>query len=367
MESDYEIKSAPRLLYLPNELEDREQFGPRSVFENMLSSGELSAYQAYSFLIEQKQRGSTEGALDGLLKISEQFQPDIILWQHPGNFPIPLGFGTRLKNIASHPVLVYDERDVYGGNRKPFTPSMRTLSIEADILFLVGLGRYADLFRHAGATRIFYSPHCIDTLRFGHPWDPLTKRQFDVVMIGNIFRPTRMKPGLPGWKNRLQLAERLSELMGDRFALYGRGWDGLSSARGKLEFLKQEEALRESWLSVGWDYYDQTPFYFSNRLPIALMSGVAHVTNYQPGYEIMFQNGKELCYAHSVEEMIEMVHYLLSLPRSRLIEVGLNGQKFAKDNLATENVFRNIIRISATYCRRSLAKNTPLSDDTISS
>ena len=53
MESDYEIKSAPRLLYLPNELEDREQFGPRSVFENMLSSGELSAYQAYSFLIEQ--------------------------------------------------------------------------------------------------------------------------------------------------------------------------------------------------------------------------------------------------------------------------------------------------------------------------
>ena len=340
----------PRLLYLPNELEEWEQYGPRSVFENMLTSGELSDYHVYSFLIEQKERGSTKAALEGLLEIAEHFQPDIILWQHPGNFQIPPGFGFRLKNISSNPVLAYDERDVYGGKRKPFTSGMLTLAKEADLLFLVGLGRYADLFRQAGAKRIFFSPHCIDTLRFGKPWNPPGNRTFDVVMIGNVFRPTRLKPGLPGWKNRFELAERLDKLLGDRFALYGRGWGELSSAKGELSFLRQEEILRQSWLSVGWDYYDNTPFYFSNRLPIALMSGVAHVTNYQPGYEIMFDNGRDLCYARSVDEMIDIVRYLLSLPKERLLELGLAGQQYAKAHLATEHVFRNIVKISASIC-----------------
>ena len=356
MKHDFAIEPALRLLYLPNEMEDREQYGPRMVFENMLANNELEAYQAYSFLMEQKRSGSSNAALDRLYESARQFQPDIILWQHPGSFPLPPGFGYSLKNIASHPVLAYDERDVYGGRGKPFTQGMRTLASEADVIFIVGLGDYADWFRKAGAKRIVYSPHCIDTLRFGHQWDPPTDRQFDVVMIGNIFRPSGLKPGLPGWKNRWQLAERLSDLLGDRFALYGRGWDGITSAKGELAFLKQEETLRESWLSVGWDYYDDTPFYFSNRLPIALMSGVAHVTNYQPGYEIMFQNGKDLCYAHTVDEMIDQVCYLLSLPRSRLLEIGLAGQQYAKINLATENVFRNIIQISAYYNRRFLDK-----------
>jgi hypothetical protein len=347
-----------RLLYLPNELEEWEQFGPRSVFENMLSTGELSAYQAYSFLVEQKKIGSANAALDGLLQIAEQFQPDIILWQHPENFPIPVGFGNRIRNIASHPVLVYDERDVYGGKRKPFTSGMRTLASESDIVFLVGLGSYADWFRRAGARRVFYSPSCIDTLRFGHIWDPTPERSYDVVMFGNIIRPTYIKPGLPGWKNRFFLAERLTKLLGDRFALFGRGWEGLASAKGELPFLKQEEVLRESWLSVGWNHYDQTPYYFSNRLPIALMSGVAHLTNYQPGYEVMFQNGKDLCYAKSVDEMLDTVCYLLSLPRTRLIEMGLAGQQYAKDNLATEKVFRNIIQISANLQNQRNSSST---------
>lgn len=340
-----------RLLYLPNELQEREQFGPRAVFESMLANGELSAYQAYSFLVQQKQYGSAEMVLGQLLTVAEKFQPNIILWQHPGEFPIPTGFGKRLKTIASHPVLVYDERDVYGGKRKPFTSGMLTLAKEADIVFLVGLGKYADLYRQAEAKRIFFSPHCIDTLRFGKPWSPPENRPFDVVMIGNVFRPTRLKPGLPGWKNRFELAERLDKLLGDRFALYGRGWGELSSAKGELSFLRQEEILRQSWLSVGWDYYDNTPFYFSNRLPIALMSGVAHVTNYQPGYEIMFDNGRELCYASSVDEMIDIVHYLLSLPKERLLELGLAGQQYAKAHLATEHVFRNIVKISASFCK----------------
>jgi hypothetical protein len=350
-----------RLLYLPNELEEGEQFGPRSVFESMLTFGELAAYQAYSFLVEEKRGGSSTRVLDGLLEIAERFQPDIILWQHPGNFPIPSGFGYRLKNINSRPVLVYDERDVYGGKRKPMTLSMCTLALEADIVFLVGLGSYADLFHRAGANKIFYSPHCIDKLRFGHPWEPPDQRRFDVAMIGNIYRPISLKPGLPGWKNRSRLAEQLSELLGARFALYGRGWNSLTAARGELAFLKQEDAVRESWLSVGWDYYDHTPFYFSNRLPIALMSGVAHVTNYQPGYEIMFENGKDLCYAHTVDEMIDVVRYLLSLPRSRLIEMGIRGQQYAQANLATESVFRNIVKISATLCvQRLTAHNTSI-------
>jgi len=71
------------------------------------------------------------------------------------------------------------------------------------------------------------------------------------------------------------------------------------------------------------------------------------VTNYQPGYELMFQNGRDLCYARTPEEMVDVVRYLLSLPRQLLVEMGLAGQAYAKANLATEIVFRNIVRIAA--------------------
>lgn len=346
MNTIYSSNKPPKLLYLPNERYEGEHFGLRSVFEGMFKLGELSGYVVFPFLVEQERLGSNEKVIKEIYQLAENFQPEIILWQRPGNFHIDPGFGKRLKEIRSHPVIVYDERDVWGGRSKPFTDSMKTLAKEADIVFLVGLGKYADVFRKFGAKRILYSPHSIDTLRFGHPWVPTNERQFDVVMISNLFRSKNLRPGIPGWKNRWQLAERLNKLLGDRFALFGKGWERAPYARGELPFLKQEEVCRQSWLSVGWKHFDKTPYYFSSRLAIAMMSGVAHVTNYMPGYEIMFQNGQDLCYARTVDEMVDIVIHLLSLPRSNIIEMGLKGQEYAKANLASEVVFRNIIQKS---------------------
>ena len=338
-----------RLLYLPNETKIGEFLGVRTVFETMLKTGELGGYETFSFLVEQKNRGSNTAALDALLSLAKHFQPDIILWQRPGVFIIPTGYGLELKSLDSQPVLVYEERDLWGGRLKHFTESMCTLASEADILFLVGLGAFADKFRKLGAKNIFHDPNSVDTLRFGKPWTPTMKRKYDVIMIANLFKPKGFKPGLPGWKGRWHVGKRLNDLLGKRFAIYGTGWDELPSAKGNLPFLKSEEACRDSWLTVGWNYYDQTPFYFSNRLPMALLSGVAHVTNYQPGYEIMFENGKNLCYAHTVGEMVDIVTHLLSLPRDRIIEIGLEGQEYAKNNLSHEIGFKNIIRISSEF------------------
>ena len=119
------------------------------------------------------------------------------------------------------------------------------------------------------------------------------------------------------------------KVFGTRFAVYGRGWEGFLRDRGPLPFDRQHEVLRRSWLSVGYDDFPGTPYYFSDRLPIALLSGVAHVAHFHPGYDTIFGNGRELLWAHSLEEIVETVRYALGRGPSILNELGAQGREFA--------------------------------------
>jgi hypothetical protein len=331
-----------RLLYLPNEVHEGDQIGPRAVFEGMLANNELGAYHAFSFLTKANQQKSHSVVFEQLLAEAERFKPDTILWQHPSHFNVTIEQLHRLKAIECRPILAYDERDLYGDKTKPLTDGARSLAIAADIVFIVGLGSYAALMAEAGAKNICYSPNCVDTIRFGHPWEPTLEREYDVIMIGNLVRGSWRSSGLPGWRNRYALAERLEQIFKGKFALYGGGWKNLP-CKGALSFTQQEQAIRQAWLSVGWNYYDSTPYYFSNRTPIAMMSGVVHVKNYQPGYENIFRDGEVIWFGRDVEEVVDVIRYLLSLPKHKLIEYGIKGQQYARNNLTADIVFRDII------------------------
>jgi hypothetical protein len=328
-----------KLLYIPNEREEGDQIGPRAALAARYERGELSGFRAFSYLVEAKRLGSPAKALAKLTQVAEEFGPDVVLWQHVDSFPVSDEQLAAIKALPSRPLLVYHEGDVYGRTAKPLTRSLRAFARCADLVAVIGLGPIADAFRAHGARRIVYAPHSVDLIRFGTPWTPTQVRCFDVVMVGNRFRSLFRSRKLPGNVTRERLARRLWDIHGERFAVYGSGWNGYPFARGPIPFSEQERVLRESWLSVNWDNFHEIPFYFSDRLPIGMASGVAHVTSYQPGYEHVFRDGEHIAFARSVEQCVEVVDYLLSRPRTELMEMGARGQAWVRERLCADVVW----------------------------
>ncbi len=341
------------MLHLPNEAIEGDQVGPRAAFKAMLADRTIMDYAPFSFLIEARKRGGAEGAIKRLLDLADGFLPTVVFWQHVGRFPVTHEALRRLQELESRPTIVYHEGDVYWRFRTRPTRSMRILTAHAHIAFVVGLGQNARQFRRMGAKRVIYSPSAADEIRFGTPWDPDKANRAGVVIIAN--RGTSAIKGLsiPGEAYREKLVMALHRRLGRQLVVYGRGWEDFPFAAGPLPFSEQENIMRRHLLSASWSHFN-APFYFSNRLPIALLSGVAHATNYQPGYELMFRNGEELVYYHSIDEAVDWIDWLLSRPKSRLIDIGLAGQKLARERLTSEVVFRNMI----AHIRRARAEES---------
>ncbi len=344
-----------KLLFLPIEYYLGQQAGTRNVFETMYKEKTLGGLEIFSYLYEAKNLGSPGKMWAKAAKLAETFQPDILFIQHIGNLPITIKDIHNLRSIKSNPTLVYEERDVFGWVIKGITKSMKVIASQSDIVFLVGLGRYGNRYLKFGAQEIQYTSHAIDTIHFNKEWTPTPKRDFDLIMIGNRIIPrfrflNPIKWGrMSGAYEREQLVKKMGKVFGNRFAIFGTGWEGFIGNQGPIPYAEQEKIMRKAWLTVCWDHFPHIPFYHSDRLPISLGSGVAHLTNYHPGYEVLFKNGETLAWANSVDEMVDTARVLLNQGPERLTTLGLQGREYALAHLTDQIVFRSILERTAAY------------------
>jgi hypothetical protein len=252
-------------------------------------------------------------------------------------------------------VLLYHEGDVYGRRVKPLPAPVRALAAAADVVSLVGLGELAALFRAHGARRVVLAPHSFDSRRSDRPWSPTQDRRLDALMIGNRITSRLPWRRMPGARQRQQLARTLHTRLGTRFAVHGANWGDAPFARGSLPFDRQEDAIRQAWLTVSWDHFDQVPYYFSDRLPIAMVAGVLHLTNRQPGYEHWFPRDCGLLHAATVNELADLVDDMLSRPRSELMALGERARAFARERLSARRVYRDLLCAVVALCPDRLA------------
>ncbi len=332
-----------RLFHLPNELNAADprirQIGCRRVFAGLHEQGIVSALETFSFLHEAAASGE-EAALQDILQRVSAFQPDLVFWQHVGTFRVTQSYFSELRRRAPNACLAYHDEDPYARLVKRITPAMDAMIRASDIVLISGLGRLASLYRAHGAQRVGYLPHYYDVERTSPEPPDDHRRDHQAVMIANSGRRRRL-PMLyvPGGRRRAALASRLSSSLGQGFALYGRGWDGLKAARGPLPFDRQAATISSAWLSVNWDHYDDIPFYSSDRLPISLAAGVVHVTSHHVGYEQALGSCPGLYWARDVKEAVAMVEWLLSRPRRDLAEEGASAKVWAAANLEADVIF----------------------------
>lgn len=334
-----------RLLYLPNEPTPGWQAGPRAALERLAANGTLSRLETYSFLQAPAQQAHAD-----ILARARETQPDVILFTKVGDFPVSASWLDELRNVTSRPLLAYYDGDLYGCAFKRMSRATSIMCAQSDAVFVCGLGKQAARFRRRGARRIYYLRHNASTAQFDARWTPTHRRDLDVVVIGNRIHgrfalQDRLGARLPGSAEREELVRRLGQQFGRRFAVYGAGWTGFVGDRGPLAFDRQLDAIRESWLSVGYDHFPGTPYYFSDRLPISMLSGVAHVTHYHPGYDRLFRHGRELLWGYSVSGVVETVRDALLGDRADLIALGERGRDHAMTHLTSDRAYAEAVGV----------------------
>ena len=154
---------APRLLYLPNEndlSDNQRQIGGRLAFAAMLEQGLIQELSIYSFLYEfRRGGGKAQAAREELLGVAEAFRPDIVFWQHPGEYPLDAEFLQAFRQRAGNPVIAYHEADPFDSFYKRIKLPQRSLYTACDVFLTVALGEQRRLFQQLHRhPRFFYSP-----------------------------------------------------------------------------------------------------------------------------------------------------------------------------------------------------------------
>lgn len=348
---------APRLMYWPNEpIQDdptRYQLGGRHAFNAMLVDGTVSALDIYPYRRCRAEAGSLSHFEDLAVDHARSFGPDILFVQHVAGTDISENLWRRLREALPGTTIVYHEADAFGHLAKRIDAAAVAILQHAHLVLAVGLGPLADILGKPGNLPVEYSPHCFDRARFAAHEPTLEAKTHDIVMIGNCGLRRRLKfVYMPGGRRRAQFVKELNGIFGARFALYGSGWDGLEAARGRSDFLKQEQTIQSGRISANWDHFDHIPYYFSDRLPISLAAGVPHVTSYHQGYEHIFRDCPGLYACRTVAEAVDCCRWLLSRPDDDLLEEGLAAKRWALAHLEADDVFRQAFRLGLAVHQR---------------
>lgn len=323
------------------------QTGIEDGFNSLLKDGKLFALK-YFYFEDFAKKNSEADCLDNMLNLSKSFLPDLIIFFHISKFPINKNLIYELRNLSSKPHLVYDEGDMYGSWAKPITRQMKLIMRAVDVVSVRGLGKYYRKVKKYNKN-VIYTPHHNDIYRFDS--NVLNNsRKKEIILIGNKVKPKFLSfiRRLPGAKEREKFVKKISKVFPQKFKLYGNGWSGIIGNQGPIAFYKQNEIYNNSWLTVAYEHYPEIPYYFSNRLPIALMNGSLYVCHYHEGYEKMFPNCDFIFFFKTNEEAIDIIIYLFSLSDEELRIRSEKAREFALRQYTPiviwNNFFNNVIK-----------------------
>jgi hypothetical protein len=227
------------------------------------------------------------------------------------------------------------------------------LAKSADIIFSAGLGRGIKAFPGSVRRKIVYSPTCVQESIVSTEQLANVAESGWITMIASLDRYALPVVSMPGTRLRLRLADALYKRFGSVFRVFGVGWPPRPYVLGRLPYDQQVAKVLESSVTVAWDRGERHWGYFSDRLPIAMLTGVPHVTNEKPGFNVLFCNGTDLWFSSTVAGITDLVAYLMSLPASERRRLGALQRDYAMANLTAGPVFRRLLA-RAVELRRSL-------------
>jgi hypothetical protein len=315
------------------------QTGIEDGFNYLKKNGEINNLQ-FIYFEEYLKIDTVANAILKMELMAEEFLPNMILFSHIGGFKLTLNFLNNLKNLPSKPFMVYDEGDMYGGISKAITKQMRLIISMADLISIRGLGDFYQEIKKINP-RIIYTPHLADVIGYDKDITILNNRKFPITLIGNKTK-RKILPrflSLPGAVGREKLIKHIADSFPGLFYIFGNGWSKIKGNQGPIPFQKQLEIYQNSWVTLAYEHYPKIPYYFSNRLPLALLSGSLYVCHYHKGYDQIFKNCDFIFFFKTNEEAEDILNYIFSLSKENLLARSKKAREFALNNYTPDIVW----------------------------
>ena len=233
---------------------------------------------------------------------------------------------------------------------KKLPAEVTRLTTSCDVVFCQGFGPMTDFLRKKGCRDIRYVPAPTDEWRFGRIRSVSDEIVFDVVMVGNYIYSKLPWRTMPGSKWRKELSILLYRKLGSRFASFGNGWKGPYAA-GPIPFDRQADAYHKSRIALGVNNL-HARYFFSNRLPIAMSSGITVVHNYELGFEELFDPQSGCFFFRDTSEAWQIIKTLLEKDQTELDKIGLMARDFAVKHFNVINIMKYMINVLKSRCTK---------------
>ncbi len=331
-----------KLLVLLNENPAGAHDDVHRAIKNCKEKGIITDNYIYPFLTKLAEGEKEKDVLKEIVEISKNYQPDLILWMHTDRFKVNQDAINELKSLKSKPVMGYWDGDIYPELFIPVPKAVLELSSACDVVFVQGFGEMSKKMQAKGCNDIRLVPAFADEKRF-YPIKT-NQKEYDIVMIGNYTlsrNPFRIT--LPGTQFRKVIVKTLSEKYEAKFAVYGNNWSG-SSAKGVIPYLDQHNIYSKSKITISINN-DNAKYYFSDRLPIAMLSGIPVVQSYEEGFDKLFYGCGEIRFYKSLQEALEQCEALLKKSDDELNEIGKKLLEYALKNFSVKLAFHYMINV----------------------
>jgi len=322
-----------RLLYLPFEDKEGDQRARRKIFADMLKEGRLEALEIFSHVIFGRNNGS-KLMCQKIYELARDFKADAIYWQGIWHGkPLDEEILAQIRDLPSKPAFCNENGDPFGNFWVvPYPKSLLSLVKYTDVCFNQGLGRMADYLKAKGARHVYLLPAAYDNVSFNMPINTQTEKQNDLVMVANKWKYRKPFASAPGTKDRTILIKLLQEEFGDKFAIYGQGWEKFTSSRGPIDFFQQTNAYNNSKVAIGIPHFNDIEYYDSNRPFNTIATGIPYVSGYSPKCDEILKEGEHCHYFKTPQEAVDKVKWLLSLPDQERIEMGSKAAEYVRKN-----------------------------------
>ena len=219
--------------------------------------------------------------------------------------------------------------------RIDYPNSFKQISRLADITFSTQMGKAANKMIKWGANNIVLSPNSMCQVRFKSQSIDFNKHKFDfdVVLLGSNNGNRLFNPISKHWwgaKKREQLVRSLYRKFGNKFGLFGNGWD-YPCARGPIAFDQQQNAFRKGKIIVGGNPYSYSDYYSSNRLFFEISSGVPTVELFVPRLDKILRDNDHCYFAENVDVVIELCEQLLKEDKENLYIKAADAAKYIEE------------------------------------
>lgn len=313
-----------KLLFLSQAYKVEDQCGWNFSFERLVKEGVISEYINVPVRGFAKEHGwlAFYEYVVGLCKATTF---DIVYFQffHHGKHRevvSPRKCIENIRKILPDVVILTSSGDGFSDNwmMPDYPPELKEAYRYSDITFSTQMGKAADKLFNYGRSNLVFSPNGMCPLRFRAHQINFQKHHFDfdVVFVGSRNRGRFFnfisKYAYAAVK-RERLVKTLFRHFGERFGVFGRGWNGIVPNQGYIPFSEQQKTFQRGRIVVGGNPYSYSDYYSSDRLFFEISSGIPTVELAVPRLNRVLRNQEHCYFCESIDEIVETCDRLLKV------------------------------------------------------